>query len=74
MHLPFSRCKKTVNQRRQVKHAAMKYLPITVDDKTQKGSSSNHVIKCGRKFFDVIPLDVAVTSTPRSRKPRRPIS
>ena len=28
-----------------------KYLPFTVDNKTQKGLPFNHVIKCGTKFF-----------------------
>ena len=31
-----------------------KYLPITVDNKTQKGLPFNHVIKCGTKFFGLI--------------------
>ena len=48
-----------------------KYLPITVDNKTQKGLPFNHVIKCGTKFcwFD---LTAQAATTTRSRKARKP--
>ena len=38
-----------------------KYLPVTIDKNKQQGLPFNHVTKCGRKIFDVIPLDAAVT-------------
>ena len=49
----------------------MTYLPITVDNKTQKGLPFNHVIKCGRKFFGLISQAQAATTT-RSCKARKP--
>ena len=45
-----------------------KYLPITVENKTQKDLPFNHVIKCGTKFF-WSDLKAAATTT-RSRKAR----
>ena len=48
-----------------------KYLPITVDNKTQKGLPFNHVIKCGTKFlWSDLPASAATTT--RARKARKP--
>ena len=51
-----------------------KYLSITVDHKTHQGLPFNHVINCGWKIFDVIPLDVAATTKTQLCKDRRPHS
>ena len=48
-----------------------KYLPITVDNTTQKRLPFNHVIKRGTKYF-WSDLTAPAATTTRSHKARRP--